>query len=160
MLDKNIGLKKRILSWTLFLAYLMVLVYLCFFSEEMGRNHSSYGYNLVPFREIRRYYTHIDTIGAYIFVLNIVGNVVAFMPFGFFRPLLGVKKPGIFKTVIQGALFSLIIETSQLLVQVGSFDVDDIILNTLGTFAGYIMFSLFNAIYRRIIKNVWKFQKK
>ena len=159
MLDKNIGLK-RILSWILFLAYLMVLVYLCFFSGEMGRNHSSYGYNLVPFREIKRYYAHIDTIGTYIFVLNIVGNVVAFMPFGFFRPLLGVKKLGIFKTVIQGALFSLFIETSQLLVQVGSFDVDDIILNTLGTFAGYLVFSLFNKIYRRLIKNVWKFQKK
>ena len=39
-------------------------------------------------------------------------------------------------------LFSLGIETAQLLMKVGAFDVDDIFLNTVGGLAGYIFMKL------------------
>ena len=39
-------------------------------------------------------------------------------------------------------LFSIGIETAQLLMKVGAFDVDDIFLNTLGGLVGYILMKL------------------
>jgi len=56
---------------------------------------------------------------------------------------------GFFKTLIEGCLLSCIVEVIQLLTNVGSFDVDDIILNTLGVFLGYIAFVLCKIIIWR-----------
>lgn len=46
-------------------------------------------------------------------------------------------------------LLSLFIECIQLIFRVGSFDVDDLILNTLGGVIGYIVFCVMNWIRRR-----------
>ena len=46
-------------------------------------------------------------------------------------------------------LLSLGVEVMQLITRVGSFDVDDIFLNTLGGVLGYIIFVICNAIRRR-----------
>ena len=70
-------------------------------------------------------------------------RVLAFMPFGFFLPIVRGKKSGVLSILVQGLLFSLAIETVQLVTRLGSFDVDDILLNTAGTLAGYICFRLF-----------------
>ena len=43
-------------------------------------------------------------------------------------------------------LLSLTIEITQLLTRVGSFDVDDLILNTAGGIAGYLLFYIMNKI--------------
>ena len=52
----------------------------------------------------------------------------------------------IFKNIISVTLmtflFSLFIETAQLLTKVGAFDVDDLFLNTVGGFLGYIFMKL------------------
>lgn len=150
-MKNTIGLKKKVLGWILFLLYLCFLVYLCFFAESMGRTSQGadeYRYNLVLFREIQRYYIYRETMGIHIFILNIIGNVVAFIPFGFFRPIIGIHKASFMRTLLSGAIFSLIIEISQLLIHVGSFDVDDIFLNTLGTLIGYITFLVFRYGWR------------
>ncbi len=43
----------RILSWFIFVIYLIALVYFLFFSEQLGRVPSDeYKYSLVPFKEI------------------------------------------------------------------------------------------------------------
>lgn len=88
----------------------------------------------------------------YIFAVNIIGNVLAFVPFGFFRPIIGVRKYAFVRTVVSGFLTSLAIEVSQLLVFVGSFDVDDLILNTLGTMIGYGLFRLVHRLWAYAVK--------
>ncbi|MDL2235373.1 VanZ family protein [Christensenellaceae bacterium OttesenSCG-928-L17] len=75
------------------------------------------------------------------FVRNVVGNVLLFMPLGFLLPLLW-KRNGLFSTVVQGALFSILIETIQLFLW-RSTDIDDVILNTFGTLAGYVVYVIF-----------------
>ena len=57
-----------------------------FFAESFGRNPDlrEYSYNLEPFKEIRRFYKYRKQLGVEAFLLNIVGNVVGFMPCGFF----------------------------------------------------------------------------
>lgn len=143
----------RILGWILFLAYLAILVYFLFFSEEYGRQQAGggeYRYNLVPFTEIRRFWVYREQVGTLAAFLNIGGNVVGFMPFGFLLPVLSARVRRFWVTVPLGFSLSLAVECVQLAAKVGSFDVDDIILNTLGVILGYLAFRILNWIRRMV----------
>ena len=134
--------KRQKLGWVLFLLYLALLSYLMFFSEDFGRTNPDrgYAYNLVPFKEISRFITYHDILGTEALVLNLAGNVVAFMPFGFFLPVVSRRSRGPGRIVLLGFGFSLMLETIQLVFRVGSFDVDDLILNTLGAGLGFFCY--------------------
>lgn len=76
-------------------------------------------------------------------MINIFGNVIAFMPFGYFVPIIVKnKKIGIIRTTFLSMIFSLEVETVQLIFRLGCFDVDDILLNTLGGMFGFILYYL------------------
>lgn len=143
----------RWICWILFLAYLLCLVYFLFLSETFGRQGVServYRYNLVPFQEIRRFWIYRDKVGHLSAWLNLGGNIAAFLPFGFFLPVLcpPLRRPLL--TGLLGFVMSLVVETLQLVSRVGSFDVDDLILNTLGAFCGYVFFALSHRVWRWI----------
>jgi glycopeptide antibiotics resistance protein len=82
-------------------------------------------------------------------ILNIIGNIVAFIPFGFFLPEINKKFSNVILVIFAGMFFSLGVELLQAKYQIGSFDVDDIILNTTGTFTGVILFKIY-VIIRKI----------
>jgi len=132
----------------LFLGYLALLIYLMFFSEAMGRTQGPhFSYNLEPFREIRRCLERWQVTGLPYVILNLAGNVAAFVPFGYLLPRLW-KWGRLFPVTWLGCMLtSFLLECLQYLLQVGSFDVDDIILNTAGGLLGYGCFLLFH--YRR-----------
>ena len=123
-----------------------------FFAEALGRDGSRIpGYNLIPFHEIGRYIRYADQLGMGIVLMNLLGNILLFVPFGFLVPLFWRKEehhPLII--ILMGCLFSAVVEVIQLQTGLGSCDVDDVILNTLGTVLGYLLFRLGNLIYRRI----------
>ncbi len=127
------------LGWVLFIAYLTLLVYFMFFAESFGRNPDlrEYSYNLELFKEIRRFYKYRKQLGVEAFLLNIVGNVVGFMPCGFFLPIISRRSKKFYNTFLFSFCLSLCIETTQLVFRVGSFDVDDLFLNTLGGMLGF-----------------------
>ena len=128
----------------LFLLYLAGLSYFLFFSEGLGREAGeTYRYNLEPLKEIRRFLLYRETLGWRAVFLNTAGNVIAFLPFGFFLPLILGRRMNVFAACLAGALFSLFIELTQLWFRLGSFDVDDILLNLLGASAGFWLFRLF-----------------
>ncbi len=130
-------------GFVLLVLYLVLLTYFLFFAEAMGRNpevHVDYSYNLVPFKEIRRFIVYRDILGHRAVMLNIVGNVVAFMPFGFILPEVWDQLNRWYTITLLGFVFSLCIEVAQLLAHVGSFDVDDLMLNTVGALIGYFAF--------------------
>lgn len=144
----------KVMVWLLFFVYIAMLVYFLFFCEKYGRTVSDeYHYNLMPFSEIRRYIVYYDAIGFKGFMLNIVGNVVAFIPFGFCIPLLRISYRSFFNVLLDGVLFTVCIETVQLILKVGSFDVDDMILNTLGAVIGYMCYKIVYKMYNRINKS-------
>ena len=95
----KLGTKFRFTGIVLFIIYLLVLCYFLFFAEAFGRGISleAHGYNTTPFFEIRRYIDNFDKLGM-ITVMNLGGNVLAFMPFGFFRPIIGRRKNAFFRT--------------------------------------------------------------
>ncbi len=131
---------QRAASQLLFIIYLFVLLYLLFFSESYGRtdNTREYRYNLVLFREIKRFYNYRAQLGIKVVLLNLVGNVAAFVPFGFFLPVLWGGLLRFWKVLFATFGFSLLVETIQLVYKVGTFDVDDLFLNTIGGVLGYL----------------------
>ncbi|MEY9093660.1 VanZ family protein [Paenibacillus sp. RC84] len=70
--------------------------------------------------------------------VNFAGNILIFMPFGMLLPLLlrGMSNPWS-KVFMLSFTFSLGLETSQLILTIGTFDVDDLILNTFGGLLGH-----------------------
>lgn len=102
--------------------------------------------NLIPFRVL--YETYIESfVNGYInyFIVNFIGNITIFMPIGFFIPLLWEISNR--KVVLIGFCSSLFIEFCQLFLIRGT-DVDDLILNTIGTIFGLLIYKLFNKIFK------------
>ena len=124
----------KVLRLVLFFCYLGGVIHLMFFSEAMGRTEISecLRYNLVPFREMKRCIRYWEILGPISAGVNLFGNVAVFMPFGFLLPMFRDSLQKWYRTTALSLLFSLSIETLQLLTRRGSFDVDDLILNTLG----------------------------
>lgn len=128
------------LGWVFFITYLMALVYFMFFAESFGRDpvERDYAYNLELFKEIKRFYIYRRQLGVKAFLLNVVGNVVAFVPCGFFLPVVSRRSRRWYNAILICFGLSLCIEVTQLVFKVGSFDVDDLLLNTAGGVMGFI----------------------
>ena len=140
---KNHANRSKSALWggrVLFLIYITGLCYFLFFAENYGRElgRETYRYNLVPFREIERFWKYRRELGIHSFY-NLAGNILGFMPAGFFIPKLWKNQRGFFFTLCVTFEMSLLVEILQLIFRVGSFDVDDLILNTLGGFLGYCL---------------------
>ncbi|NNJ28609.1 VanZ family protein [Lacrimispora defluvii] len=137
--------KRQKFGWVIFIIYLIFLAYFLFFSDYFGRSghiREEYAYNLIPLKEIKRFIVYRHVVGIKSFLLNVAGNIVCFMPFGFFLPVISRRSRRFFNTTLLSFLFSLCIETTQLIFKVGSFDVDDMILNSLGGMIGYIFYKI------------------
>jgi len=85
--------------------------------------------NLIPFRWI--------TEG----VRPYIENILLFIPLGFMLPCIWKKYEVLWKTALSGITFSLIIELSQLFNR-RITDIDDLLMNTLGTLIGWVIFRL------------------
>ena len=142
----------RIFGKILFVLYMVFIVYFLIFSDWYGRTGEmqEYHYNLVLFKEIRRFWNYRDQVGFFAMFTNLFGNVIIFMPFGFFMPMAS-RYRSCFSAVFYSFGLSLCVETFQLLTKVGSFDVDDLLLNTVGGLAGYVIFAVCAAIRRRYV---------
>lgn len=151
-MKKKTARRIRITGALLFLLYVVGLAYFLFFAERYGRaaGHEEFRYNLVPLREIRRFWENRELLGGRMVFLNLAGNVIIFLPFGAILPVLLRPMRGLIRTAGAGAAVSLLIELLQLGTRVGSFDVDDILLNVLGSAAGYVIFAVTDRIRRRI----------
>lgn len=132
--------KKFIISNELMMLTFIVYI-LCLFQVVTSQDVSSvHGVNVTLFKELTRY-----QIGSRLFFKNIVGNILMFVPFGFFTSyyLKLDKKRIIFCLTF---IVSVVIELIQL--KIGrAFDVDDIILNMVGSFFGYFFYRLMDKIF-------------
>ncbi len=143
--------RRRLLAGVLFTVYFAVLFYFLFFSEKMGRTYSerAYHYNLVPLKEIMRFIRYRKVLGTYAVVLNLVGNIIAFMPFGTFLPIYYERCRKLRYTALYSFEVSLVVEILQLVFKVGSLDVDDLILNTIGGLFGFLVYELVKQFIRK-----------
>ena len=132
--------------------YIIFIIYFLIFSDWYGRTGEmqEYHYNLVLFKEIKRFWNYRDQVGLFAMFTNLFGNVIIFMPFGFFMPMAS-RYRSCFSAVFYSFGLSLCVETFQLLTRVGSFDVDDLLLNTVGGLAGYVIFAVCAVIRSRYV---------
>ena len=128
----------------IFYLYIIVIFYFVLLSERYGRDtgYDTSHVNLVLFKEINRFWTYTEAV-----VTNLFGNIFAFSPFGFMIPIVINKKKAFFRAVFATSFFSLVIETSQLIMKVGVFDVDDLLMNTVGGLIGYMIYRVVVAVY-------------
>lgn len=128
----------------LFLAYALLLFELV---TEKDLSIPS-GTNFVPFTEIFRY-----DFGSKLFIQQVIGNIILFIPFGYFATYyIKAKKP--LNIILVVILSSAVIETVQYFIG-RSFDIDDIILNTLGGFIGYLIYRALDAI-RKVLPSFFQ----
>lgn len=137
----------------LFLCFMLYI--LCLFQlVTSGDLNNMNGNNFTPFKEIFRY-----RFGSRLFFRNIVGNVLLFIPYGFFSSYyVELKNP--IKAFILIFIASLSIEVTQLVIG-RVFDVDDIILNVIGGMLGYLIYffldkigDIFPFLKKEISKNI------
>ena len=123
-----------------FLNLLFVIYILLLFELLTGtENATGSGFNLVPFSEILRY-----KIGSNLFIYNVIGNILLFVPFGYFVSRYCESKK-ISQIFLLSLITSITIEAMQL--KIGrTFDIDDIILNVIGGIGGYYLYVALNAI--------------
>ena len=123
-----------------FIVYIMCLFYVVTFQDVSWSTS-----NFIPFQEMFRY-----QLGTRMFFKNVGGNMLMFVPFGFFVSyFLKLIKP--YSIIILTILTSVTIETTQLMIG-RVFDIDDIILNIVGGLAGFILYYLIHKFKDKLPK--------
>ena len=126
------------------MAYLVVLIRIVLFKQVALYNlFAAIGsmertISIIPFKSL------LDMINNNISVTrileNILGNIAIFIPFGLLLPI--VQKDKSKKIILYGLITSALIEIIQYVFALGSSDIDDLMLNTLGTVIGYLLYKI------------------
>ena len=121
-----------------FLIYAMLLFYVVTFQDvNYGTN------NFIPFKEILRY-----KVGSKVFIRNILGNILLFVPFGLFVSHY-IKNKKMYPILLISVLVSCSIEFAQ--TKIGrTADIDDVILNTLGGVIGYFIYKFSGKLIEKL----------
>lgn len=128
----------------LFIFYLILLTQKILFKYPLesvlsgGHENILWTSNFIPFKTIIEY-LFLSDLSLTIRLQNLLGNLIGFIPLGLFLPLLSSKFRHFKRMMLIAVLLSLTYELLQLLFGMGSFDIDDLILNTLGGTIGYIL---------------------
>ncbi len=143
-IQKNIKAILRI-SRILFFLYCCLMIWEVFIGP-----YRSYGgirrYNLYPFKTIIDYFINSEKYSAHLLFINLAANIVTFIPLGFFTALLFKRFNNISIVIVSSIMVTTMIETMQIILNVGVFDIDDIILNTLGCIIGTASYKIIKGI--------------
>lgn len=99
---------------------------------------------LVPFKTIIEYAGNVHSLTDW-FIKNLACNIIMFMPLGILLPLMlengEIRKKGsiFFMVLLAGFILSTAIEIIQYISCLGLCDIDDVILNTMGSVMGYFL---------------------
>ncbi len=138
---KSFKLYEELVSLS-FIIYILSLFYLVTFQDV------NYGTsNFTPFKEMFRY-----DIGSSLFFKNVLGNILLFIPLGFYAGYY-TKSKNIIPLFIIITISSTTIEFTQL--NIGrTFDIDDIILNVIGGILGFLLYK-FGGHLPKFTKKTW-----
>lgn len=133
----------------LFIVYSIALIYILFlYGGRVGNQFNIKIFskehferpNFIPFRTIISYLESMfnHTINTNIVIKNLLGNLLMFLPMGMALPVLFRKKFNkLWKIVLFVIGLVFLIEIIQFITFTGSADIDDLILNTIGSIIGY-----------------------
>lgn len=137
------------------LLYLMIALYLFMMGDLLFRynvifdaNHTvSRSLNLIPFQTIWAYGSGQYHLRVSFAVSNILGNIVAFIPFGLFLQTLR-KRKSFWRGILIVLATAMAVEAIQYGFGLGASDIDDVILNTVGGGLGMLLYRLFRWAFR------------
>lgn len=126
-----------------FAVYVLLMLWLLF-GQRWGQWTG--GLNLEPLDTVRSYFWVLrysrDAELIRHAVVNLAGNVLMFVPLGFFVPALWQKMDKIYWHIPAMLGTIVAIELLQLITRLGSCDVDDLILNLVGTTLGFALWKI------------------
>ena len=135
------------LSMLIFGVYILTLFQVVTFQDDVSWSSN----NFIPFREILRY-----NITSRLFIKNVLGNMIMFLPFGLFTSYY-LKVEKITLPLILILIASISIEIVQMIIG-RVFDVDDILLNIIGGILGFLVYNSIRLISKKlpsVCKNEW-----
>jgi len=139
--------KSGFVRWLIAVSFVTAVVFLAIVSRQPGETARL---NMEPFFALKRAIV-INTGGSFpwvtvkskILLMDIILNVLLFVPFGFIIPCLSKKLAHWWAAIPLGLLFSMCIEFTQYSAKLGTADVDDVINNTLGAAIGWLLYLAF-----------------
>lgn len=136
--------KQKLILYKELLGLSFVIYALCLFQVVTFQDNVTWATNnFIPFKEMLRY-----NIGSRLFVKNVLGNMLMFLPYGFFISYYLQNKKS-WLTLILTLIASLSIEVVQM--SIGRvFDIDDILLNLLGGYLGYLGYYWLGKLYNKL----------
>ena len=144
--------KKEFCFYKELIALSFIIYILCLFQVVTFQdNNNISSNNLIPFREMLRY-----DFGSRLFLKNVLGNIIMFLPYGFFTSYF-LKEKKLLPILILTVVTSLTIESTQLMIG-RVFDIDDILLNIVGGILGhylYIIILKIGDMCPRVLQREW-----
>lgn len=131
--------------------YFVILMTLLYPMPEFISTVSYQEDNYIPFAVISNI---IETKTFGVSIYNILGNIVLFVPFGLLLPLKYKTINTFVKCLLVGCTFSVGVEICQLILPLRQTDIDDVILNTLGTGIGYCLYKIIVNIKSQVEQTV------
>lgn len=151
--------KERKLLGLAWYAYILLMLWLLFgrrmrwyapidLAEFMVEN-----LNLEPFHTIKLFTWVLKNSGDANMIrlsyINLFGNVLMFIPLGFFLPATYIKQRKFWRCMTLSTAIILMVELAQLFSRLGTCDVDDLILNLIGCMIGYAIYSVLYSAKKR-----------
>lgn len=139
---------KKIIISCIFIVYLTAVAIVTLFpiiiDEKVQYFGNSTWYNIIPFKTITQTLQYGITTTA---IAQILGNILMSVPFGVFV-MLFLRNPKWWKMLLFALLLTVGIELSQMIIGLAinnmyrTVDIDDIILNVIGTYLGYGIYKI------------------
>lgn len=136
-------MKKKYLYIILAL-YLILILKLIVFKYPPGVTFNFSGANFVPFKTILMYLAGEPTWN--VAMRNLLGNIVVFIPLGLVIAAL-YNKMKWRRALFVSLLIGVMLESLQVIFRSGIMDIDDVILNSLGVFVGYLLLKLVYEVF-------------
>jgi glycopeptide antibiotics resistance protein len=126
------------------LFYIVMLITISFWGigtsfSRMNAGYSDVSHNIVPFKSIINYLLNFEHYNFNTWFYNTFGNLLLFLPLGILISLVFVNVKHLNQVMYISLFVSFSVEIIQYATILGVFDVDDIILNTLGSIIGFLI---------------------
>lgn len=131
------------------LIYFLSLSYAVFFLPRRRDRDYFHEINLEPVKYSVRFFKNLtlaNKLEVFNFYLNLVGNILLFIPLSFI--LMGLfNRRKLLSVIICGIILSVSIESAQYIFHIGFADVDDLILNVTGSIIGFYLYKIPNPLF-------------
>ena len=134
--------RKKIIGWVIAIVYMAVLLRITVFRSDFLK-HDLFTNGCLHYLPLDNYMQMLRDREYFVFLYLFVGNIIWFIPFGFLLPFLTGRPKTVPMILLSGFLLSFAIEFSQYAFGTGDTELDDLVLNTLGTLLGFLIYRVY-----------------